>query len=226
MTDKKRINLKPHLAFDKSSAVQPIVTSDIYMLSGNPSNTVCYIGAHGVALANNSFQVPEGITLMFTQPHSYSMSMPMSFLRHNQPVVDRSGWGQVTYVGGDQCPNYALTKWHGRHSGYASKTEWEQAGEDYQGWQSLVSLNNNLTLAFPRNRWYKQGLTLEHMIKTIKRKLPKITTIWGLFCRYDGSDNWTYNAQTGVWTLKAIDKNNVPRNYVWDFVNNKPVEVF
>ncbi|WP_234731190.1 putative adhesin [Acidocella facilis] len=217
--------MKPHMDFSKSRfAAQPIVTPDAYMLSGNPKNSVCYIGAHGAALDNKSFRIPDGITVMFTQPHGYTMSMEMSFLRHNQPVVDRSGWGRTTYYAGNQCPNYSLMKWHGRHSGYASKADWENAGEDYRGWQHLVFLNNDLTLAFPRNRWYKQGLTLEQMIKIIRKKLPKITTIWCLFCRYDGSSGWSYDAQTGNWTLTET-VNNVTKNYVWDYAQNRQVEV-
>jgi hypothetical protein len=156
------------------------------------------------------------VTVRFTQPHGYTMSMPMNTLRHTQPVVDTSGWGQVTYGPNTNCPNYFLTKWHGRHSGVGTtathtgtKEEWEQAEEDYWGWQRIVAYDTNLTFAFPRNRWNKTGISLEHVITSVLKPkvFPAVTTFWCLFCRYDEAVTainqgyaWNYNAQIGQWS--------------------------
>jgi hypothetical protein len=213
------VKLKPHLSFSEGSKVQPVKLHDIYILAGNNSNKTGYIGAHGGALGNQTFRVPNGVTIRFTQPHGYSMSMNMSHLKHMQPIVDVSGGGQITYTAGQDCPNYFLTKWHGRHSGIGKdkapelrKKEWEDAGEDYTGWQCMVAFNPSLTFIFPRNRWNKTGVPLDHVITSTLKKFPALTTFWCLFCRYDGSSEWNYDAQGGGWTLRSKD---ITGDHLW-----------
>ncbi len=132
-------------------------------------------------------------------------------------------WGATTFGPNSYCINYHLEKWHGRHSGYGSKQEWESAGEDYKGWQRIVEDNANLTLAFPRNRWKGTGVTLEQMVATVKQKLPNITTFWCLFCRYDGSSDWSWDAQGGYWLLKEVDQSGIERKYYFDPVSGDPL---
>jgi len=213
----------PHLRFDKGSGVQPIPTKNLYILSGNEANSVCYIGAHGGRVGHDNFKVPANTTVRFVAPSGYSMRMEMSFLRQNQPVVTNTrpkmsglNWGATTFGPGSYCINYHLAKWHGRHSGYTSKQKWENAGEDYKGWQRIVEFNSNLTLAFPRNRWRGNGVLLSDLITTVQSKLPNITTFWCLFCRYDGTSDWSWDAQNGCWLLEEVDQNNIKHNYYFD----------
>jgi hypothetical protein len=222
----KNITAKKHLSFHKYKPIQPTILSDLYILAGNKLNTTCYIGAHGEAIGNKTFTVPNGLTVKFAQPHGYSMAMRMSKLRHLQPVVDVSGWGLTTYNAGDQCPNYHLTKWHGRHSGYANSSQWERAEEDYVGWQNIVGYNRSLTFAFPRNRWYKIGVPLDQVINRARDKFPKLTTFWGLFCRFDPNiQPWEYNAESGKWNLEVDDGNGNISNMTWNFDTNTAVPI-
>ncbi|MEO1657518.1 MAG: putative adhesin [Pseudomonadota bacterium] len=215
------VKVKKHLAFNKSSSVKPISTSDLYILSGMKTNAACYIGAHGAAMDNNTFVVPSGLTIRFTQPHGYTMSMPMSRLRHSKPVVDQSGWGQVEYTAGQNCPNYFLTKWHGRHSNIA---DYASAEEDYAGWQSIIESNPSLAFAFPRNRWNKTGIPLSAAIKTVQSKLGWVNEIWCLFCRYDSAiEPWNWDANTGTWTLVETDEHGTSHHYTWDFSTDSKV---
>lgn len=206
------VHQKKHLQF--TGAAPRIALPSIYILGDPKGKSECYVGAHGGGYSadyvfdNLTFRVPAGVTVCFTQPAGYSMAMPMASLRLQAPIVNGS-YGDVVYNAGDECPNYMLTKWHGRHTGLAN---YAAAEEDYAGWESIVN-DTGMLFVFPRNRWFHAGVTLKQVIKDVQSQSTcrGVTTFWCLFCRVDdstagGKDNFTWDAEQGQWwdyTAKA-----------------------
>ena len=197
------VKSKPHLSFDNNIQVPLTRLSSIYILGDGSNTNTCFVGAHGgnysadYVFDTKEFDVPANVTVEFTQPAGYSMGMQMSALRTGMPFVE-TNFGQVTYNAGDSCPNYFLSKWHGRHSGdpnYAANEE------DYAGWQAIVR-DTGYVFVFPRNRWYHTGVTLKSVISDVRGEFPGIDTFVCLFCRVDdttaqGDPIW--DAQNGSW---------------------------
>jgi hypothetical protein len=205
---KNNVNRKPSMGFYKGLA--PVTELSSYYVIGNTTGaTECFIDAHGgnfsadYVLDNQSFTVPAGATVKFFQPAGYAFGAFKAELR-NGPPQQHGGTNDQNYAGGDECPNYILTKFQGRHSGAAPRDVVNQE-IDYQGFQKIAS-DAGIVLVTVRNRWYHSGVTLKDAIKTIRKKFAGITTFNCMFCRVDdttaGLAQVTWNASStsgGNW---------------------------
>lgn len=196
------VHSTPSMDFVKNSS--PITKLRNYYLIGNTKGqTTCYIICHGghfekdYFVDNMTFSVPEGVTVSFFHDHgdifSYSYNRFGSGDPSELPVVKVSD-GKKVYTGGEECENYILNKFHGRHG----------ANENYQDLQNLAAPGDHLFVVV-RNRWFHAGVTLKDCISAVRKAVPTVTTFFCMFCRAtEGSDTW-YSATGGAIKTKQDD---------------------
>lgn len=202
----KNVSSQPSMAFNKASAT-PVRKLSSYIIIGDTNGaTECYIDAHGgnyssqYVLDNQSFTVPIGATVKFFQPAGYAFGAFKSELRSGPPK-QHGGTNDQDYAAGQQCPNYILTKFQGRHSGNSAQEITNQE-LDYSGFQAIAG-DAGIVLVTIRNRWFHAGVTLKDAISTIRKEFPSISTFNCMFCRVDDSTpglqqvSWNASSNTG-----------------------------
>lgn len=192
-----------NMKFSKNGA--PVVKlTNFYIVGDTGGTTECYLTGHGGSfdsqyfLDNKSFTVPKGVTINFYQPDGYILGFGTSCLRNGAPKK-HGGTNDQEYAGGDNCPNYILTKDQGtRLSGDANYAHtWEM---DYATSQQVAE-DLDVVLVTIRNRWFHAGVTLQAAIKAVRGAVPSITKFNCLFCRVkDGHTNDSWDAGSGKWT--------------------------
>lgn len=191
------------MKFNKASSVPVKKLTNFYVVGDASKATECYIAAHGgsfdddYALDTKSFKVPTGVKLNFYQPHGYALQGGAATLRHGAPVK-HGGTNDQLYTGGMECPNYILSKAHGKQlgAGFDAAT-WEM---DYAGVQKVAG-DLNIVMVTVRNRWHHYGVTLKSAVADVRGAFKSITTFNCLFCRVDDTGkthNW--NSQSGAWS--------------------------
>lgn len=196
------VNANASMTFSKGSS--PVTTLTNYYLIGNTTGKdSCYIISHGGQhrkdywLDNMSFKVPADVTVSFFHDHgdifSYSYNRFASGDASDLPVVKASD-GKKVYTGGENCENYILNKFHGRHG----------ANENYQDLQALAAPGNHLFVVV-RNRWFHAGVSLKDCIKAVREAVPSVKTFYCMFCRAtDDSTTW-FSATAGAIKTKQGD---------------------
>lgn len=197
------IHSSASMKFD-SNGVPVKSTTNFHIVGDLDGATECYITAHGGCLDgdyffdNKSFTIPDGVTVHFYQPHGYILGFGSAALRNGNPK-GHGGTTDQEYSGGEECPNYILTKDQGRHlSGDANyAAQWEM---DYTSTQKLCG-DLGIVMVIVRNRWFHAGVTLKAAISEVTKAAPSITTFNCLFCRVtDGSTADVWDAVNGAWT--------------------------
>ena len=118
---KNDIHTNASMGFFKGLAPVKKLTS-YYVIGDTAGKTECFVDTHGgnfsadYVLDNKDFKVPTGVTLKFFQPHGRTFGAFKSELRLGAPKQDPNAT-DLQYVGGDNCPNYILTKFQGRTRG-------------------------------------------------------------------------------------------------------------
>jgi len=196
------IKKKPGMKFTGNG---PVKTLSSYYIMGNTAGaTECYLFAHGGSfteeyiLDNQSFVVPNGVTIEFYQPDRYMLRFVGRDLRQGAPQKATGGFTDMRYRGGDPCINYILSKNQGRHqsSGYTNQDaeQWEM---HYDGLQRVAE-DLGIVVVTVRNRWWHCGVTLKDSIKEVRKAVPTIATFHCMFCRVrEGFDNWSWDAELG-----------------------------
>ncbi|MBR0670111.1 putative adhesin [Neoroseomonas soli] len=199
------VNSTASMSFKPDSA-WVMKLSSLYIIGNTKGATECFIDAHGgnysadYVLDNQSFRVPAGINVRFFQPAGYAFGCFKSELRSGAPQ-QHGGTADQDYTGGDDCPNYMLTKFQGRHSGADAQAIQDQE-IDYQGFQDIAQ-DAGIVLVTVRNRWFHAGITLKSAIHDIHKALPDITTFNCMFCRVDDTTaglaqvTWNASPSTG-----------------------------
>lgn len=195
----------PSMSFKKNGAPVTKMAS-LYLIGDTAGATECYIDAHGgnysadYVLDNRTFTVPQGVHVKFFQPAGYAFGCFKAELRSGAPQ-QHGGTGDQDYDGGDDCPNYMLTKFQGRHSGLGDQAVQDQE-LDYEGFQAIAA-DAGIVLATVRNRWFHAGITLKSAIQDIRKAVPSITTFNCMFCRVDDTTaslaqvTWNASPATG-----------------------------
>ena len=202
---KNNVNKKPHMRFvNNGTPVKKL--SSLYLIGDTSNKTECFIDAHGgnyssdYVLDSKSFKVPTGVTVNFYQPAGYAFGAFKSELRSGPPK-QHGGTNDQIYNAGDDCPNYILTKFQGRHSGNTPQ-EIQNQELDYSGFQAIAS-DADIILVTVRNRWFHSGITLQSTIKEVQKKYRSITVFNCMFCRVDDTTaglaqvTWNASSNTG-----------------------------
>ncbi|MBR0674268.1 putative adhesin [Neoroseomonas soli] len=198
------INSSPSSAFTAGGT--PVTTlSSLYIVGDTKNATECFLSGHGglfegnYFVDNTSFRVPAGITVQFYQQHGATLSFSTNALRltGGQPL-SQPGANDLAYTGGDDCPNYILSKDQGRHLGNYTDEQVDAWKMTYEGAQEVCA-ELGVVIVLVRNRWFHAGMTLKNVVNDVHKAVPGITTFKCLFCRVDDNstgDDW--NARTGV----------------------------
>ena len=192
-----------NMKFNKSGA--PVIKlSSFYIIGDTKGATECYLTGHGGSfdadyfVSNQSFKVPNGVTVNFYQPDGYILGFGTAALRNGKPVK-HGGTNDQSYTGGEECTNYILTKDQGtRLNGDANyANQWEM---DYASSQQVAE-DLGIVLVTIRNRWDQAGATLSSAISAVRGEVKSIATFNCLFCRVrDGYTNDSWDAVNGQWT--------------------------
>lgn len=191
------------------------IGSNLYLFSTTQSASECLISAHGgYDKENVTFKVPAGVTIHFYAPHKHVLQDPGVKMM----AQDLSSFAVETCKPGQDCVNYTLTKYQGRHN---------TAGETYDSIESTIrdferrfletqdkmakmgdvdkltkgqlaryqmlggSLANlkALNVATIRNRWYHAGVTLKYVVAEVTKAAKGISVFHCSFCRSLNSDD-------------------------------------
>jgi Putative adhesin Stv domain len=183
--------------------------SNLYLFKSTTNSVDCIISAHGGFISESrTFTVPGKLELRFYSSHGASVIDPSisEFFRNQERAAPVE-----TFTGGNQCPNYLLSKYQG--------ADHNQMGEDYnmvntamtnrdkqrgKNFNALMrssdpdnpntdlqkmyleQLSNapGASVLTIRNRWnVLMGVTLSDAVKAVRKAIPTIGVIHCLFCR-------------------------------------------
>ena len=179
-----------------------------YLFKSSTNLVDCVITAHGgYVFENRNFEVPAGVTLQFFAEHGNTLTDPGmgSLMRDLAMAVPAE-----TVEAGEDCHNYLLSKFQGRH-GSADETYESIMRNISDADKSRLEVRDNIGVAAMRgndkavkklleilgkkkgasvvtirNRWdVFAGVPLADVIKGVRKAAPSISTFYCSFCRSD-----------------------------------------
>lgn len=185
------------------------IGSKLYFFKSDTNSTDCLISAHGgYYKGNNTFEVADGVELLFYGIHGNLLQDPGIRLvdtpaKPVQVIPNR--------VDGRNCINYVLSKYQGRHGGKPGKpaetydkisnrvrdNDKNQFGRfdlmlKKQDNEKLVEklmqqilAHRAMSVVTIRNRWFLPGgdVYLKEVIKEVRKAFPGIKRFHCSFCR-------------------------------------------
>lgn len=199
------------------------IGSKLYLFKATSNAAECLISAHGgYRKGNLTFSVPYGVTISFYGPHGFILQDPGVKIMSQELAQ----FAVETKKQGEQCINYILSKYQGTHNTAGETYESiSDTIEDFQNrflqtqdkMRSMGNVNdlskgqlsrynmmsanlrslNAMNVATIRNRWYSPDLTLEYVVKEVKKAVPSITHFHCSFCRGHMDDDNAPTWQVG-----------------------------
>ncbi len=178
--------------------------SKLYVFKSKTNVKDVLISAHGgYYRANNTFDVPTGVSMKFYGEHDKTLSDPgMSLMYLNAEVTEE-------IPAGKPCINYILSKYQGRHN---------QAGETYGSINSFIDAEDqrifktmlswsaeqnasrkniqahqlasykSMSVVTIRNRAMRSDVNLSYVVETVKKAMPGAVNFHCSFCRSNIND--------------------------------------
>lgn len=175
----------------------------LYLFESDTTSHRALITAHGGYWAGTKkFRVPEGVSVYFYTPHGTVLSDPgISFLKDGSKEPTR------ILKGGDECFNYILSKYQGRHG--SQKETYEAIAKSVKKGDEVINnyqkdinhafdhgkdkmavvmmrhamANKNSHVVTIRNRRLKSDINLKYVIDTVRASYPEVTEFHCSHCR-------------------------------------------